>query len=181
MPNIEGHGYQRRAPLAVRFLDWCSNAMMHLTELLLFFIMCIVTYEVVARYIFKSPTIWVTDVSRYCLVYMTFLSASSLLLKGEHINVDLIVTHVPRRVQLAIFMAGHLLCAGTFLVLCYYSALTTWDIFSRGVLVMDPIEIPKYVPLVIIPIGSFFLLMAAVARIREFVMDWRRLTEGGAK
>ena len=149
--------------------------MMHLTEFLLFFVMVIITGEVVARYVFKSPTIWVVDVSRYCLVYMTFLSAASLLLKGEHINVDLVVTHLPIRPRLVLNMLGHILCSLAFLVLFYYSTMTTWDIYERGVLVMDPIEIPKAIPLAIIPIGSFFLLMSAIAKIREFVLEWKAI------
>jgi TRAP-type C4-dicarboxylate transport system permease small subunit len=149
----------------------CCNIMMHMTEVLLFFIMVIITYEVVARYILKSPTLWVVDVSRYCLVYITFLGAAGLLLKGEHINVDLFLTHLSRRTQLILQIIGHLLCAITFLAFFIFSAATTWDHYRRGILVIDPIEIPKVIPLAIIPIGSFFLLAGAILRIMNFTSE----------
>ncbi len=155
----------------------CCSVMMHMTEFLLFFIMAIITYEVVARYILKSPTLWVVDVSRYCLVYITFLGAAGLLLKGEHINVDLFLTHLSGRAQLILQIIGHLLCAITFLAFFIFSAATTWDHYSRGILVIDPIEIPKVIPLAIIPLGSFFLLAGAILRIVNFTGELKAVRE----
>lgn len=156
--------------LGVIFQRSC-DVMMHMTEFLLFSIMAIVTIEVVARYIFKHPTIWAVDVSRYCLVYITFLGASSLLLKGEHINVDLFLARLSQKSQLVLQIIGHVLCAAAFLTFFIFSTLTTWDHYRRGILVIDPIEIPKAIPLMIIPIGSFFLLVSSIIRVVNFTNE----------
>ena len=153
----------------------CCDVMMRLTELLLFVVMAIITFEVVSRYIFKSPTLWVVDVSRYCLVYITFLAATSLLLKGEHINVDLVLTHTGPRTRLAFNIIGHLLCSIAFLVFFIFTAAATWDHYERGILVMDPIEIPKFIPLAIIPVGGLFLFLGSIFRIGDFIGEWRTL------
>jgi TRAP-type C4-dicarboxylate transport system permease small subunit len=151
----------------------CCDIMMYMTEVLLFFVMVVITFEVVARYLFKSPTIWVVDVCRYCLVYITFLGATSLLLKGEHINVDIVLTMVSRRGRCLLQIIGYILSALAFVVLLIFSAATNWDHYIRGIQVIDPIEIPKVIPLVIIPVGSFFLLVGSISRIGYFINEWK--------
>ena len=176
---MEGGMKDRETKRLFRFLgvvyQRCCDMMMHMTEFLLFSVMVIVTVEVVARYIFKHPTIWAVDVSRYCLVYITFLGASSLLLKGEHINVDLLLVRLSQKGQLILQIIGHVLCAATFLTFFIFSTLTTWDHYNRGILVIDPIEIPKAIPLVIIPIGSFFLLVGSIVRVVSFTNELKAL------
>jgi C4-dicarboxylate transporter DctQ subunit len=172
---MKNRDLNKLSPFFRAMFQGCCEVMMHMMEFLLFFIMAIITYEVVARYIFKSPTIWVVDVSRYCLVYITFLGATSLLLKGEHINVDLVLTHLSQKGQLIFQIIGHVLCALTFLSFFIFSAATTLDHYKRGILVIDPIEIPKVIPLIIIPIGSFFLLVGSIIRIWDFIGEWKAL------
>ncbi len=170
---MENHGPKKSIHFLGAIFQRCCNVMMHMTEFLLFSVMAIITIEVVARYIFRSPTLWVVDVSRYCLVYITFLGAASLLLRGEHINVDLILVHLGPKAQWILQIIGHLLCAVTFLTFCVFSAATTWDHYRRGIQVIDPIEIPKVIPLAIIPIGSFFLLVGSIIRIVSFTSEWK--------
>jgi C4-dicarboxylate transporter DctQ subunit len=172
---MKNRDLKKLSPFFRAMFQRCCEVLMHMMEFLLFFIMAIITYEVVARYIFRSPTIWVVDVSRYCLVYITFLGATTLLLKGEHINVDLVLTHLGQKGRLILQIIGHVICALTFLSFFIFSAATTWDHYKRGILVIDPIEIPKVIPLVIIPIGSFFLFVGSIIRIWDFVGEWKVL------
>lgn len=51
----------------------------------------IISYEVVARYIFNSPTTWVTEYSLYLLVASSFLAAGYAQIKDSHIRVDAIL------------------------------------------------------------------------------------------
>lgn len=150
----------------------CSNFMFHLSEFLQFLVMVIIVYEVVMRYFFNSPTIWVVDVSRYCVVYITFLGATALLLRGEHITLDLVVASVNEKSRLILDIIGHAVSGAGFLVFFLFGVVTTWEHYARGTPVVDPIEIPKAIPLAIIPIGAFFLCIGCIARIGEF---WRRL------
>jgi len=172
---MKNRDLNKSSPFFRAMFQRCCDVMMQMMEFLLFFIMAIITYEVVARYIFRSPTIWVVDVSRYCLVYITFLGATSLLLKGEHINVDLVLTHLGQKGQLIFQIIGHVLCGLTFLSFFIFSGATTLDHYRRGILVIDPIEIPKVIPLIIIPIGSFFLFVGSIIRILDFINEWKAL------
>jgi len=156
--------------------------MMHMAEFVLFSVMCIITFEVVSRYLFMRPTLWVVDVSRYCLVYITFLAAASLLLSGGHINVDLVLTRLSQKGARILKIITNILGAITFLVFSILSAATTWEQYKRGVPVIDPIEIPMAIPLAIIPIGSFFLFVGSIIQIRNLINEGKtpRVKGGGS-
>lgn len=170
---MENHWLKKLSNIILAIFRRCCDVMYYLTEILLFFVMAIITLEVFSRYVLKSPTLWVVDVSRYSLVYITFLGATTLLLRGEHINVDLLITHVSERNRLILYIIGNVISALAFLTFFLFSTATTWDHYQRGLRVVDPIEIPKFIPLAIIPIGAFFLFVGSIIRMLEYLGEWK--------
>lgn len=62
--------------------------------------------EAVLRYIFKSPTHWSLDVSRYALIWAMFLGSSYAFQEHGHVSVDMLLnivdktgTRVPRKIM----------------------------------------------------------------------------------
>lgn len=60
-----------------KFCAWC-----------LFAIGFFITYEVIMRYAFNSPTIWVDEISRVLQVWVVFLAAPYVLKHREMITID---------------------------------------------------------------------------------------------
>jgi TRAP-type mannitol/chloroaromatic compound transport system permease small subunit len=61
---------------------------------------CIYFYEVVARYIFDSPTIWAHQAS-YLMFGMQYLLAGGFaLLHGDHVRVDVVYIKLPERARI---------------------------------------------------------------------------------
>ena len=50
----------------------------------------IVSYEVIARYIFNSPTIWVNEVSRFLQIWATYLALTYSFHKKDFIRITVI-------------------------------------------------------------------------------------------
>src|SRR4029453_15089765 len=65
---------------------WTGRVVMWLTVPL----MCVIVYEVLARYIFTAPTRWAYDISRMLYGAMFVLGAAYALSKGGHIRADFI-------------------------------------------------------------------------------------------
>jgi len=59
----------------------------------------IVTYEVIMRYVFRSPTIWVLEISIYLTIGSVFLGGGYALKEKMHINVDVITRYLSQRNQ----------------------------------------------------------------------------------
>ena len=62
-------------------------------------LMLVVTYEVVARYVFDSPTIWSIEVDRFLLIIITVLGGGWALLHRGHVNVDIVYGRFSPRVR----------------------------------------------------------------------------------
>lgn len=50
---------------------------------------------VISRYIFSYSFIWVEELTRFLLIWLTFLGAATLILQREHIRMDFIYLRMP--------------------------------------------------------------------------------------
>ena len=81
----------------LRFIDRLSELTGKVTSFLIIVMSLIIGFEVVARYIFKAPTLWAHEVSAMVFgTYIIFGGAYTLLSKG-HVNVDVVYGGLPKR------------------------------------------------------------------------------------
>ncbi len=66
-------------------------------------------YEVVARYILNSPTIWSYDVTYFLYGSHFLLGAAYVLSVDAHIRIDIISSHLSVRTRAVIDLVGYLL------------------------------------------------------------------------
>lgn len=78
-----------------------------------------ITYEVIARYVFLSPTIWVEDLSLLCQIWASCLGASWLLQHQALIRIDILINHFGPRLRVAAEI-------WSLLVIALFSAWVTW-------------------------------------------------------
>ncbi|MCZ4279752.1 TRAP transporter small permease [Kiloniella laminariae] len=74
--------------LFMRGIDALSDGAGKIAAWCLFAIGFFITYEVVMRYVFVAPTIWVDEVSRYLMVWVVFLSSAYVLKRQEMITIE---------------------------------------------------------------------------------------------
>lgn len=70
----------------IRAVDTISELTGKLAAWMFFAVGLFVTFEVVMRYVFTAPTIWVDDVSRYFQIWATYI-AGAYVLKHRHMVV----------------------------------------------------------------------------------------------
>lgn len=54
------------------------------------------TIQVFARFIFSTGTAWSEELSRYCLIWLIFISASYAAQTNSHIRVDMVINLYPK-------------------------------------------------------------------------------------
>jgi TRAP-type C4-dicarboxylate transport system permease small subunit len=118
----------------------------------------ILTYEVICRYFFNSPTIWAQEISIYFYVW-TMLAAASYTLKiKKHINVDLFITHLPTRargmLEIVTSSIGAVFC--TIVTVQAYEMIAATLKFGK--VSATPLRVPLWIPQSALLIG--FLLLA---------------------
>jgi TRAP-type C4-dicarboxylate transport system permease small subunit len=127
-------------------------------------LMLITVYEVVMRYFLRLPTGRTQELEQYyLLVGAVFFAIGFTLLQEGHVTVDLVVSRLPPRAQVT--MAG--VIAST--VIIFFAILLTWGgvvLAIRHQTATTPVtRMPLFIGYILIPIGSFLLLLQAVIRL----------------
>lgn len=106
MPGIPVHENVEEADTQVDKLRRCLDVVDNISEwsgrfalLLVPLLMLSVSYEVVARYVFKSPTLWGFDTDQFLLIIIVSLGGGWTLLHRGHVNVDIIYGQFKPRVR----------------------------------------------------------------------------------
>ncbi|MHA1525123.1 MAG: TRAP transporter small permease [Alphaproteobacteria bacterium] len=73
----------------MRAVDAISNFAARLAGWIFFFIGLSITYEVVARYVFIAPTIWVDEISRILQVWAAYLGCAYALKNHDMIVIEI--------------------------------------------------------------------------------------------
>ena len=76
----------------VRAVDALSEFVGKLSGWCLFAIGFFITFEVVMRYVFNAPTIWVDEISRILQIWIVYLSVAYVLKHREMVTIEVIFT-----------------------------------------------------------------------------------------
>lgn len=77
--------------------DILSLLAKRLSELGIVAMTAMITYEVVARYVFRAPTRWTSDVATTTMIWLTFLAMGYCLREGHMIRITAVIGQLPDR------------------------------------------------------------------------------------
>lgn len=150
--------------------DRIENAIMAISEAsswIYFFIGAIVTFEVVARYVFHSPTDWVEEVSRLGMVWATFLLLAVCLAQRQLITITLFSNSLGDRGKMILEGVIFLVIGVLALVIGYLSFISVLTMISMGRATNSTLALPYWI--FYLPICIGFLMLATQA-IMEFLL-----------
>lgn len=139
---------------------------------LLFIMMMAIVQDVILRYFFNSPSIWVTDLSRYLLCYIFFLGVSPALQSGSHVSVDLFMKFFNERGKRWLYLISHILIiifAATYL---WALTSTTMQVFTDNRVSTTAIPVPLKWIYIIGPIGMFLFFLTAIVQLITYLYNW---------
>jgi len=119
----------------------------------------LISADVLLRYFFNSPLLFVDEVASFLLVLVIFGGLAYTFMAGGHVRVDLITTHL-RPVLRAWLRAGGLVAGIAFILLVSWTTLQSALTAFRYGRVSTVMLYPLWVPMLVIPAG--LLLMSAV-------------------
>ena len=106
--------------MLARIIDGISEFTGKLCAWCLFLIGFFITYEVIMRYVFNAPTVWVDEISRVLQVWVVYLAAAYVLKHREMVTIEVILTNpntIWRRLAETLAVVVLFIFAG---VACYY-------------------------------------------------------------
>jgi len=111
----------------MRLIDAVSEWSGRIVSYLVFALMFAITYEVVMRYLFRSPTVWSYDLSYMLGGTLMAIGGAYVLKQGGHVRVDIIYLRLSERSRIIIDLVfACLLFLPMMLVLFWNGAEHAW-------------------------------------------------------
>lgn len=165
---------ERSTRLFDRFLD----LMVFLAGVLLVFVTVVVCIEVATRYFFNYPMGWVIEISSYILLFITFMVAAWVLKEEGHVSMDFIIGCLDPKKRSIINAFTSLLSCAVCVVLTFFGARVTWDLYKTKYFTPTMLELPKFPLIAIIALGSCLLLIQFIRRTKTHMGSLKGETHG---
>lgn len=157
-----------------KILDKILAILAVLSGLLLLFITFAIFYTIFARFLNIPGPVWAVQFTEYALLWMTLLGTAWVLKQQRHVSVDLLTSRLSARTKVYFNLGHSVMGVVVSGILCWYGTVVTWGQYQRGVMDIQVVDMPKYLILVIIPIGFLFLVGQFL---RKFLADLKRVKD----
>ncbi|MCP4319752.1 MAG: TRAP transporter small permease [Hyphomicrobiales bacterium] len=154
----------------VRIADWLSELTGRIAAWIFFAIGFIITYEVVMRYVFVAPTIWVDEMARIGQIWAAYLAAAFTLKHREMVVID-IAFKTPGTLGRRLTETFSLCVIGLFCFVTVYYGFELWlRATLRGHTTDTYLALPRWFTDASIWVGFGVLALQVVA---ELIRLWR--------
>ncbi|MEP0321337.1 TRAP transporter small permease subunit [Bauldia litoralis] len=154
------------------WMDWISIAISRVAMFLVPFIVLIMFYEVVRRYIFEKPTLWVNEMSLWIGGVIYLLAGLYVMQQRGHIRMFILYDIVPRPVQKVFDIISTLL-------ICLFAAAIVWGGYNEAVTKFFRWETfgtawDPPIPATIKPLILITVVLIALQSISNLIHDWHK-------
>lgn len=137
--------------------------------------MLIITFDVIARYVFNNPTMWGGEIASYLMIAIVFLGLGQNLRLGSHIRIDVFTNLVSPRMRLFLEIFAYaigIVFAAMLLAGCWIRFENFW---ARQTTSDSPLMTELWLPMVPVLIGAGIFCLVAIT---GFVTAFHALLTG---
>ncbi len=134
-------------------------------SLLILLLMAVVAYEVIARYVFNSPTSWAWLVNKQIFGVYVIVAGSYALVHNSHIRIEMLYQHFPPAIKKVIQWLT-LVAASCFLgALLWKSWVMGSEAWETKELAMGVFKLPLYPLKLFMPFGALLFLLGCIVAV----------------
>lgn len=130
-------------PRAGALVDRAARRIGELFSFVFLAVMLIIAYEVVARYGFNAPTIWVHDATTALAAVGFLVSGVYTLQRRAHIRISLVYDRLPRAIRRVLDVINGLILLAFVGLLGWQSSLDAW----KSIIIMETAGTASRLPL----------------------------------
>lgn len=133
-----------------------------LAVVLLIAVTGLITAQIIAREVFVNGAPWADELARWCGLGLIFLTAAPLLVRGEHVRVDLLIKLLPARIATRVEAINALMTVA----FCVLYLMSGWYFLQRAGRFSTPaLDMPNLVFYAPAALGMLLMLIAAIERL----------------
>ncbi|MFW2365548.1 MAG: TRAP transporter small permease subunit [Desulforhopalus sp.] len=140
---------------------------------LIFVFMFLMVYEVIARYFFESPTIWVHELCGYLFAAYVALTGGWVLLRKGHVAVDIIYQYFPQKLKNIADLVVSIVALFMFVVLFWQGYKFAWHAFATNQhshTLFGPVLWPVKA---LLPVGALFFILQIFADLGKTILNFK--------
>ena len=143
----------------------------------------VVIFEVAARYLFNSPTIWAFDTAMMLTSILFLMGGAYLLQEDAHIRVDVLYNMLPQRAKHIVDILFYITCFFPFtLVMILYGAKAARFSFNSGEISnTSQWGEPIFWWRAMLPLAFFLLLLQGISKFTRILCSLAGGDKGGAQ
>jgi TRAP-type mannitol/chloroaromatic compound transport system permease small subunit len=151
-----------------RIADFVENGLEKICEIAAYIpmvIFCIITYEVIARYFFDSPTSWAWVITQHLFLVVCLFGGIYAFVKNSHIRIEMLYDNFSQPFKIAsklLSLALFLIFMGIFVWKSLYMAGAS---ISGGEVARGAFAMPIYPFKALMPLAGFLLLLQGIISI----------------
>tara|TARA_B100001057_G_scaffold325074_1_gene325274 strand:+ start:541 stop:1017 length:477 start_codon:yes stop_codon:yes gene_type:complete len=132
----------------------------------------IISYEVIMRYLFNSPTVWVNEISRFLQIWATYLALTYSFDRKEFIRITVLYDKLNEagKKVLDFISAIFILTFSSFVL--YFGWLIAYDSLKVGRTSSTILDVPSFLTELAIPLCFAFLVIRVILEIFRLVKDF---------
>ena len=137
----------------------------------LFFPMAIfATYEVIMRYVFNRPTIWVWEINIQLMALIIFLGGAYTYLHGSHVRVDLLTSRFSEKTRAILDIVTSPIFFFACIILIWKGSERAMEAVVARETTVSIFASPLYPLWIMLPIGVFLFMLQGVSKLYNDIL-----------
>ena len=131
----------------------------------------IVSYEVIMRYLFNSPTIWVNEVSRFLQIWATYLALTYSFHKQDFIRITVVYDRLNETGKKILDFISFIFIIIFSCFVVYYGWLIAYDSLKVGRTSSTILDVPSFLTELAIPLCFAFLVIRVILEAIRYIRN----------
>lgn len=140
---------------------WYNEIESTICVIIMIFMLAILFFQVIARYLFGYSFAWIDELSRYSLIWFAYLAAVYATIHNAHIKIDLFLNIWPKKIRNFIQLFSNVIFFVYCVAVAYFSANWLIGLHKAGTVSMG-IGVPMSIFSAIIPISHILMAIRLV-------------------
>jgi len=167
---VKGIGMGKIAKTFAKGVGLINSALRYVCMSLLFFMMLLGTCDVMGRYLFNKPILGTFEIFEILLPAIVLLGLGYTQGNNAHVRVELFISRLPVRKQMILnFVTNGLALFISVLIL--WRGWTLVTAYSRMGRTIPTIEVPMFLPQLLVPLGAFVLILALIVQMVQHIIQ----------
>ncbi len=140
-----------------------------LGEISTFFLLVMVFYSVVMRYVFNAPPEWVEEIGCYILILAIWLSIGEVLKHDHHITLDLAIEYLSPKKKIIITILTSIVGLTFCIIITYFGIKYVIFQHKYNFRSSTLLSVPLWIPYLFIPLGSAIISLEYIVKISDYI------------